>query len=247
MSTRQKNKYFIIVLIIFVTPLSCITVPKRLFKGSSSIGVNLNVKTFFGYFGENPSRLYFVKIGKRKTIYSARRLLKSNFKSGKYYYLFNLVPGKYAIVAAVTDKSTTSPGSGGKKSYSSSKTIYFFPKHMIKKSIITVRKNQIRYMGTFVIKPTKSSFFRFSHADRAQKHYCRLIAPDYVKRSVASSVGKVLSSIVFSHDETVSSVKLVSHKRTIDLEKKCLLKLQEYLNSEGWNILVKKRLNKIGH
>jgi hypothetical protein len=130
--------------------------------------------------------VYFVRLGDPET-HARADPIQSNYTSGKYVYLFNAPPGRYAVVAAGYRRQTqgapigSSVGIGGGFSVGASVTpthsnsfTAYLPEALIEKSAVTVGRAEAAFIGEIVLDKTS-----WEAADEVQLHYYRLLAPGH--------------------------------------------------------------------
>ncbi len=132
-----------------------------------------------GFLGRTTT-VYFVRLpeghegqagGDEGSLAGASSVISSNFVRGTVCYLLNAEPGTYAAVAAKETKD-------GKQ------RTYYFPLALIEKTMVTVSPGKAAWMGRAAVNAQPSSL----NQDAAQKHYRRLIGPDWRRMRPAERV-----------------------------------------------------------
>ena len=157
---------------------------------ASVIGVAVKIRGAIKLFSNGAEWAHFVRLDSDGNEESEPIL--SNYSSGKYVYLVNAAPGRYAVVAAGFTQqsqgapmgSTTSLGGGFSLStsvtVSSTKTITsYLPRHLIEKTAVTVGEGQMVFIGELVIDTSGD----WDSADAEQLRHYRLIAPGHEDKS----------------------------------------------------------------
>lgn len=170
--------------------MSCISIPEKYRNSANSvIAVSLNVDVpegtpfvntiFTLWVGYSSVSMIFIKLNSLDDSLNKDEIYISNFNNPKalidspendrHSFLLDAPPGIYAIVAAYGE----SVGSQGKYPPDH---ILFFPKEMIKSSIIKVEAGNIAYMGTYTISNCGIEP-NIVNTDSTQRHYYQLMYP----------------------------------------------------------------------
>jgi len=134
-------KKLIIGLLAVVFISSCTSIPKRVNKGSSIVGIDVGRA---GIIPEPFGAIIYCKLKDPKDIYSIEKMGETSDGQGFHTYLFDAEPGTYIVVGTTFNSSYTV----GNIQYTY-KSFLFFPEKTVKSTKIKVKKNQIVYMGTY--------------------------------------------------------------------------------------------------
>ena len=172
-----------------VLSLACATMPVPPVRESpdlSVIGIAVSISGPIGWWHNQATYVYFVRLDDADD-YARYEPIRSNYTRGKYVYLFNAWPGRYAVLAAGYETQSqgapigSSVGVGGGVSVGASVTptyhntfTAYFPRTLIDKTAVTVGQGELAFMGEIVLDKTD-----WEAADDDQLHYYRLLAPGH--------------------------------------------------------------------
>jgi hypothetical protein len=129
-------------------------------------------------------RIYFVRIQDETTLASSMPM-RSNYFDGKYAFLLNAKPGRYAAVASTivreNESNISQPVHKGRRVTVSvgftvrSETGFtaYFPEEVIRSTLVDARAGTIAFMGEFVLDTSPG----LANADKAQLYYRDYISP----------------------------------------------------------------------
>jgi len=224
-ATRIVMPKLIIIFLLSFSLISCAynrIIPYTEGPDSSAIGVTINLKGSFISRSGTASGVYFIKLDdvKEASLFNQQKVIQSNYVNGKYVYLLNAKPGRYAIVAAYVDGTTPGlmvpTGSGQNTSFTTtSGTKYrqniYFSKDIIKITEMEVPRGQMVFMGKYKINKTKW----FKELDQVQYHYQSVINPTkyfnhypYKGSLLTSNKGKHKEEEFLRTTEKIETLKL---------------------------------------
>lgn len=148
-----------------------------------------------GYsYGENTRTraaqgVYFIRLPDEGDSLKVQEVHASQYNDGSVNYLFNLKPGRYAVVAAWANAF-------GKN------IITYFPKQAILDSTVELERGGLGFCGDIRSRAT----WDLSKADDLQRHYMRTVDPVYydagiLKRMVTKTDAQVTRSVRVSRGE----------------------------------------------
>jgi len=114
---------------------------------SSGLGIDMTLKAPIGLFSSSPDDVYFVKIDGEGSLHH-QQIVRSNYSKGGRVYLLNAQPGRYVAIAASFLRPSGSTGS---------RFTTHFLKELVQQTEVTVRENELVFMGSYVV---KSSMWR---------------------------------------------------------------------------------------
>ncbi len=170
----------IILFLGLVSSLACATMPVPPVRESpnlSVIGIAVSISVPSGWWHNQAAYAYFLRLDDEDD--DARYdPIRSNYTSGKYVYLFNAWPGRYAVLAAGYETqsqgapigSSVSLGGGVSVGASVTPTYHntftaYLPRTLIDKSAVTVGHGEVAFMGEIVLDKTD-----WEAADEDQLH-----------------------------------------------------------------------------
>ena len=171
-----------------ILPLGCATMPTppaRETPDLSVIGIAASISApLWGH--TQTEYVYFVRLDDSEA-YAHDDPIRSSYTSGKYVYLFNAQPGRYAVIAAGYRRQSqgapigSSVGVGGGFSVGASVTpthsntfMAYLPSALIEKTVVTLGQGEVAFIGEIVLDKTS-----WEDADDVQLHYYRLLAPGH--------------------------------------------------------------------
>ena len=133
---------------------------------SAGIGVMVKTGARNKLFGVEQDSVKFVRLeGNDRSQYISTQLIASNYNKNDYFYLLNVPPGRYVVVATFRSETTDT------------RVVYryttYFPHDLVKATEVFVEPGRIVFMGEFIFDTSTS----FKDADDIQLHYVRLICP----------------------------------------------------------------------
>jgi hypothetical protein len=150
------------------------------------IGVAVKIRAAIKLFSNDAQFVYFARLDAEGN--AEGEPIMSNYSSGKYVYLVNARPGRYAVVAAGYVKETqgapmgagANVGGGFSVSVSVTTTLNntftsYLPKPLIEKTTVTVGEAQLEFLGELVIDTSGD----WGAADAEQLRYYREFAPGH--------------------------------------------------------------------
>jgi hypothetical protein len=187
----KRTSTFLVGIVLFLgltLSLACATPapPARESPDLSVIGIAVSISAPVGWWHNQATHVYFVRLDDPD--HDAQDLpIRSNYINGKYVYLFNAWPGRYAAVAAGYETQNQGAPMGGSfgvgggvsvgasvtPTYSNTFTAYL-PGTLIDKTAVTVGQSEVAFMGEIVLDKTD-----WEAADDVQLRYYRLLAPGH--------------------------------------------------------------------
>jgi hypothetical protein len=187
----KRASTFLVGIVLFLgltLSLGCATPapPARESPDLSVIGIAVSISAPVGWWHNQATHVYFVRLDDPDH-YAQDLPIRSNYTRGKYVYLFNAWPGRYAVVAAGYEKQSQGAPMGGSvgvgggfsvgasvtSTYSNTFTAYL-PTTLIDKTAVTVGQGEVAFIGEIVLDKTD-----WEAADDVQLHYYRLLAPGH--------------------------------------------------------------------
>lgn len=187
----------IITIILLLTLFHCRMKPEvkpNLPKQSSAVVFELVVpKIFMGHF--YPEKVILLKLDKSKKNLSELQMIETNFFSISRYYVLNIEPGEYAIVAAhVHEKDPNTQKDAN--------VYYVLDRENLEKSKFTVKPNQVQILGKYVVGFNKTEL----GTDHDMDNVGESIIGSF-KTSLTAKIGAAIVSTVLTGgaDQTDSS------------------------------------------
>jgi len=188
----KRTSTFLVGIVLFLgltLSLACATMPIPPARESpelSVIGIAVSTIPPIGWWHNQATYVYFVRLDDADD-HARYEPIRSNYTRGKYVYLFNAWPGRYAVLAAGYETQSqgapigSSVGVGGGVTVSASVTptyhntfTAYFPSTLIDKTAVTVGQGELAFMGEIVLDITD-----WEAADDDQLHYYGLLAPGH--------------------------------------------------------------------
>jgi hypothetical protein len=151
----------------------------------SVIGASVKAPGFF-WGHDDVAFAYFVRLDEGDAPLRAAPI-RSNFRQDEYVFLFNAQPGRYGLVAAGHFNQSSKQGAGvgggvgggfsvgASVSASTSRpVIYYLPKALIEKTIVSVGSGDWAFIGDVVLDKND-----WEGADEIQRYYFGVLAPGY--------------------------------------------------------------------
>ena len=210
---RFVTSVLFLLALVLLSGCSSLPVPEPLSGSSSGIGIAVKNRAPIRLFGNRPDRIYFVKLDDGSNATAATRVLPSNYARGKYVYLLNAQPGRYAAVASFRRQVVLGAPT--------SKYSVYFSEELIKVTEITVHPAEMSFMGEFVV----DTSLGLKKADKTQLHYHGLIG--------SGDPQGWLMSLDYAYRGSM-------HKsaRNQELEAKFLAAAQKHLGAGGWSDII---------
>ncbi|MBW1686889.1 MAG: hypothetical protein JRS35_17700 [Deltaproteobacteria bacterium] len=188
----KRTSTFLVGIVLFLgltLSLACATTPAPPARESpdlSVIGIAVSISAPAGWWHNQATHVYFVRLDDPDH-YAQDDPIRSNYTRGKYVYLFNARPGRYAVVAAGYETQGQGAPMGGSfgvgggvsvgvsmtPTYNNTFTAYF-PRTLVDKTAVTVDQGEMAFMGEISLDKTD-----WEAADDVQLHYYRLLAPGH--------------------------------------------------------------------
>lgn len=156
-----------------------------------AIGVKIELKTLISILGNKvPDKVYFAKLS-GPNLKTDSGILTSTWKQDSAFYLLNVAPGDYAMVAVsyVEKGQTTSQSTavgGGTLTVTTSSTYgatILLPEALVNSTRVTVKSGQLAFAGDYFVTNDP-----FKNADEVQWHYAFLLNPEQAQREKDGSV-----------------------------------------------------------
>ncbi|MCW7493601.1 hypothetical protein ND861_13205 [Leptospira sp. 2 VSF19] len=187
----------IITIILALTLLHCRIKPEVIPnspKQSSAIVFELVIpKTLMGHF--YPEKVFLLKLDKSKKNLSELPLIETNFFSQRRYYVLNIEPGEYAIVAAHVHEKDA-------RTQKDANVYYVLDRQNLEKSKFSVKPNQIMILGKYIVDFNKTEL----GTDLDMDNVGESIVGSF-KTSLTAKIGAAIISTVLTGgaDQTDSS------------------------------------------
>lgn len=185
LATHFQSSLFIIAGLLLSMGCATVPPPPRESPNLSVIGVAVSIANPLWGHGY-AEYVYFIRLDESDPPFRGHPI-QSNYTRGKYAYLFNAQPGRYAVVSAgyvVKDQvmsSGPSTGVGGGVSVGASvgmtlhRTINaYLPQALIERSAVSVGPGETVFVGEIILNKTD-----WEAADAVQRHYYKALAPGH--------------------------------------------------------------------
>lgn len=185
LATHFQSSLFIIAGLLLSMGCATVPPPPRESPDLSVIGVGVSIAA--PMWGHRQAQfVYFIRLDDADPDFRGHPI-QSNYNRGKYVYLFNAQPGRYAVVSAgfmedsqpVTSGTSSSVGGGFSVGASVSMSMHrtinaYLPKTLIERSTVTVGPGETVFIGEIVLDKAK-----WASADEIQRHYYKAMAPGH--------------------------------------------------------------------
>ena len=212
-------------------------IPALSTENSSAIAIVIGVPikaTFLNYEFLIPEKILFIKLQDEDASLEKIKLIESNYSyelpwtkiDSVSSFVMNVEPGTYAAVGAI-----------GQGKFTYIKYFVYFPKEMIKKTMIHVEPNTFKYMGKYIFNTASES--NTQRTDEIQNFYYKnLLFPEH-----KDLYGKQYVSRYKSPQYLALSIKEAKNAPNDEIE--FLEKQRKYFKDTDWEPKILKRLSKL--